>query len=118
MTLGSNRFALVALLLVPVVAPALSACTPTVSQIRLDADKALVVAQTALLSAQQTALAGIRSGAITGERKNRIIDLLADAKQYETTAYDALSTGKSDGGDVAALYAVLAQLSALGVKGN
>lgn len=100
-----RRFALPVLLALAV--PLAGCVTP--GTVQLDAHKALVTAQISFKTVQQIALAGIRSGTITGATKERVISLIVEGQKYENAAY---------AGDVAAvrnLTSIVAALQALGI---
>lgn len=78
------------------------------SSVKLDVDRAFVVAELGFQSVQQTALAGVRSGTITGAEKERVIGLVEQAQQAEDSAIAARRLA-----DTAAEAAALSRLAAL-----
>lgn len=90
---------------------ALGGCaTLTAGNVQMSADKAFLSAQVAFHSLQQIATAGIKSGAITGTRKNQIIDLIVKGQEYENTAYQTRNSAS-----IAALAGTVQALANLGL---
>lgn len=81
--------------------------------VTISTDKAIVVTQTAFVTAQNVALTMIHNGQITGANKNKVIDLLDKGADLETKIHDT-----RDSAAIKALAGVISDLSALGVKGN
>lgn len=77
----------------------------------LNADKSFVATQASFLTLQQVALAGIKSGTITGATKNRVIDLIVEGQRYENLAYQTRSLAA-----LAGLTSVINRLTAEGVR--
>jgi hypothetical protein len=98
-----------------------AACTTTstgIATVSLDASKAMVTAQISFKTLQQVALAGVQSGAIKGPLKAQVIALVDKGQDYENRAYQAQQAGQSSAGAITALTDIVAQLNALGIKGN
>jgi len=95
---------------------ALAGCA-TAGTVRLNADKALLTAQVALKSAQQTTLAACQVPAAPVAACTSAIDLLHEGARYEAAAVAAQQAGASidEAAAVANLTNLLAQISALGL---
>lgn len=102
---------LLAFALVTAAPMAVGGCaTLTAGNVTISADKAFLSAQVAFHSLQQIATAGIKSGAITGDRKNQIIDLIVKGQEYENTAYQTRSAAS-----IAGLTNTIQDLANLGI---
>lgn len=88
---------------------ALAGCAGSVE---LKVDQGVVVTEMAFKTAQQLALAGIQSGVIAGATKDQVIALNDKGQAIE----DQIVAGRDVALNVAALAAVVQQLSQLGVK--
>lgn len=84
--------------------------TLTAGNVQLRTDQAFLSAQVAFRSLQQIATAGIKSGAITGARKNQIIDLIVKGQEYENIAYQTRSSA-----NISALAGTVQALTNLGI---
>jgi len=84
--------------------------TPTAGNVQLRADQAFLTAQIAFKSLQQIALAGVKSGAISGATKARVIALVNEGQRYENEAYATRSATS-----LAGLTGTVKALSDLGI---
>lgn len=95
----------------------MTACAPlstgVTSTITISADKGIVVAQAGFKSMQQSVLAAIQSGLLTGSAKAKAIDLVNQGQLIENRIYTTRNAA-----DVTLLIGIVSQLSALGIKGN
>jgi len=94
-----------------ILALALSACQTT-NSVQLDADKAIILGETSFIAVKQIALAGIQSGAITGDTKAKVIALVDQGQAYE----NEIVAGNNVASNITALSSVISQLGQLGVK--
>jgi len=95
---------------------ALAGCATT-GTVRLDADKAFLTAQIGFESLQQAALAGIQSGAISGDAKARVIALNDKGVRLEAEGYAArqAANAAAEGDAAIGLTTIVSQIVALGV---
>ena len=100
------------LILVAGAALALAACQTTPNTVQLDTDKAIILGETSFIGVKQAALAGIQSGLITGDTKNKVIALVDKGQAIE----DQIVAGNNIAANLASLTSVIAELGQLGVK--
>jgi hypothetical protein len=112
-----------ALLAIGLVAGALFLSLPgcaSTSAVRLDVDRAFVVAELGFQSAQETALAGVQSGAVTGDARARTIDLIEQGQRYEDDAVAArhLANYAGEAAALTKLASIVAAIHPLPQKAN
>lgn len=112
---GNVLPALAALLFVVPIGLSLTACAITSQSVHLAAPRALVLAQLSFKSMQQATLAAIKSGVLTGDAKNRAIDLVSRGQAFENAAYDKIRTNAPATVEIAGMADVIAELNDMGV---
>lgn len=99
------------LIILALLAAPLPACTA--NRVVLSVDAGYASSETAFVAMQNAAIAGIRSGAISGATKARVIDLLNQGQVINDRLYATRSAA-----DIVLLTGIVTQLTALGIKGN
>lgn len=105
-----NAHLALALLCAAPLAATTGCTTLTAGNVQLRTDQAFLTAQIAFKTMQQIALAGVKSGAISGAMKTRVIALVNEGQRYENEAYATRSAAS-----LAGLAGTVKALSDLGI---